>query len=124
MTEATLYVPNAIIFIFDLSNKDVQVPVYEDDAVVLSNNTCISVATIADVDGEATIELSRKVPNSDRSRYENVFMGSIETPGLSISVVTSQLEEVLSVEADEQQTNISIWVDNPSYPSEILVVVS
>ncbi len=119
--ESTLFVPNAIIFLYDVTNNDVQIPEYIDDVLISFNETCISVGTQADVDGEVALKLSSQITMTDKSLYNKVFNGSIKTPGKTLSISTSEEEGFISIDVVGQQTKVSIWTDDLNYPSIVLV---
>lgn len=122
--DATLLIPNAIVFVFDLENKSVQVPAYTDGVLTAWNNSCVSVGTQSEVDGEVTVKLSGKLSGSERDLYEVAFSGVIETPSKKIAVVTSELEKILEMDVRTEKTEVIISVDDLSFPSVVLVEVS
>lgn len=54
MTTATYSPTHPIAFVFDFANKAMEVPVYDPDKPVSANDSCISIRTISDVDGDVT----------------------------------------------------------------------
>lgn len=61
-------IPYAIIFINDNDNDAVDIPEYNDN-VVSFNDSCISVGTIHEVDGDVDIELTKEVSNIPNDFY-------------------------------------------------------
>lgn len=122
--EATLSVPNAIVFLFDTATKNVKVPEYINDAIVASNKSCVSVGTQPDVDGEVTIKLANKFTDLEKGPYELVFSGYIDTPGKKIAVVTSEFEKLLEMGVPNMKTEVHVWVDDQKYPSVVLIDAS
>ena len=119
--EITLLVPNAIIFLYDLANKSVQVPEYIDNVLTSTNESCISVGTQSDMDGKVTIRLSNQIDESDKISCKKIFEGSIGTPGQKLAVSTSEEEGILEIGVKNKKTPISIWADDLNHPSIILV---
>lgn len=119
--EATLFIPNAIVFVFDLANKNVQVPEYIDGVLTASNKSCVSVGTQSEVDGEVTVKLSGRLSDSERDLYEVAFHGAIETPSKKIAVVTSGLDKILEMDVQSEKTEVVISVDDLSHPGVVLV---
>ena len=119
--EATLSVPNAIIFLYDLASKDIQVPEYIDNVLVAANEKCISVGTQADVDGDVTIRLSSQIDDSDKKSCKQVFDGLISTPGKKLAVSTSADEAILQVDVKGEKTQVFIWVDDSDFPGLVLI---
>lgn len=122
--ETSLFVPNSIIFIFDLANEDIMIPEYNDGILISSTKSCLSVGTQAEVDGEVTIKLINRSENSDKDLCEVVFSGVIETPSQKISVVTSELEKIFEMDVQAKQTEIIIAVDDLQFPSIVLITTS
>lgn len=58
MSSVTVGPQNAILFLFDPTDKNVVVPAYVDGELIASTKTCISVGTQAPVDGDAEVSLS------------------------------------------------------------------
>jgi len=119
--DASLYPPNAILFVFDLSNKSVEVPEYIDDVLTAGNKSCVSIGTQADVDGEVLVKLQNPVSSPEKGKYQLVFQGTIDTPGKKIAVVTAEFDKVLEKDVRGRKTDTSIWVDDLNHPSMILV---
>ena len=119
--EITLFIPHAIIFLYDLANKNVQIPKYVDDVLVSSNEGCVSVGTQADVDGEVTLKLVDRLPENHKNTYKKVFDGCINTPGKRLAISTSEEEGILEIEVQDRKAQVSIWVDDVSYPGVVLV---
>lgn len=116
MNRAVLSPPNAILFVFDPTNKDVVVPPYVDGELTAATATCISVGTQADVDGDTDVSLETDLVAP--AHLQQVFLGAIATPGGKVAVVTSQFQRVLEIDVPGDAVEISIWVDdlrNPAY---------
>ena len=119
--EVTLSVPNAIIFLYDLASKDIQIPEYIDNALTAANEKCISIGTQADVDGDVTIKLSSQIDDSDKEHCEQVFDGFVRTPGKKLAVSTSEDDAVLQVDVKEEKIQVFVWVDDSDFPSLVLI---
>lgn len=119
--EVTLSVPNAIIFLYDLASKNIQVPEYIDNVLVAANEKCISIGTQAYVDGDVTIRLLNQIDDSDKQSCEQVFDGYISTPGKKLAVSTSEGNAILQLEVKGEKTQVSAWVDDSDFPSLVLI---
>jgi len=121
MLQAMLSPPNAILFVFDPTNKDVAIPAYVDGKLTAATETCVSVGTQADVDGdtEITLDLGDEVPDGLRQ----VFFGMILTPGGRVGIITSQFQRVLELEVPVGTLDVSIWVDDLCNPGRVAVYV-
>lgn len=123
MMEAIISVPNAILFVLDPGNKDVSVPEYRPDQATAANATCVSVKTLAEVDGDVSVRLEHPRTASTNEPTTMVFDGEIETPGKVLAIVTSLFEKVLETHVQEFITRISISVDDPDAPSVVTLRV-
>jgi hypothetical protein len=119
--EATLSIPNAIIFLYDLTSKDIQIPEYIDNVLVAANQKCISIGTQADVDGDVTIRLSSQINDADKKSCEQVFGGLISTPGKKLAVSISEDDAILQVNVKGGKTQVFVWVDDSDFPSLVLI---
>ena len=123
MTTVSLSPPNAILFVFDPSHGDVRVPEYIEGRLTAGNETCVSVGTRAEVDGETVVSLGRRRDAGDLTKLEKVFEGRVETPGRKIAVVTSEFQPILHLAVPDSAAKISIWVDDNRNPGRISVLV-
>lgn len=112
-----LAVPHAIVFVLDPNHKGVEVPKYS--GLVSHSNTCVSVGTQADMDGETDVTLDRDL----NGLLNCVFEGEIHTPTGSIAVVTSGILTLARLDGLEATTRFSVWVDDVKWPSRVSVVV-
>lgn len=120
---ARIFVPNAIVFVLDPSNRCASVPDYVPNQVAVANSTCISVATRAEVDGEVSFCLEKSSSGAGESAHKRVFDGSIETPGGKLAIVTAQFERVLETDVTAPVSRVTISVDEMCAPSVVRVNV-
>jgi hypothetical protein len=121
--EATISVPNGIVFVLDPSNRGIVIPAYVDGELISSNTTCVSVATIPEVDGDLTLRLGEPLSPSEKSGCHVVFDGSIETPGKRLAIGTPDIDAVLEIDVPEIQTHIVVQVNNTESPNLVSVSV-
>jgi hypothetical protein len=121
MPRTVLSPPNAILFIFDPTSKDVVIPAYVDNELTAATDTCVSVGTQADVDGET--EVSLDILGVVPLDLELIFSGAIATPGGKVAVVTSQFQRVLEVNVPIGTVEIIIWADDAVNPGRIAINV-
>ena len=122
--KTSLFPPNAILFIFDISNESVQIPDYIDGRLISANETCISVGTQAEIDGEVVVSLLDINLALDTNKFQQEFVGSILTPGSKLAIVTAEMDIVLQKDIQRDSTEVSIWVDDFRCPSAVIVTVS
>jgi hypothetical protein len=65
MMHQKLSIPNSIVFAFDVKCKDVVIPEYKTGQLIAFSANCISVGTLAEMDGETTVHLMRQSEASD-----------------------------------------------------------
>jgi hypothetical protein len=118
--QATLSVPNAIVFILDPESRDVNIPEYDPDQTVASNQTCVSVKTLADVDGDATVRLEHR-DKSNIDGLETVFVGKVATPNKRLAVVTSLLDRIAETKVAQKVTRVAVAFDDRQSPALIVV---
>ncbi|GAB2859578.1 hypothetical protein GCM10027277_30130 [Pseudoduganella ginsengisoli] len=121
MLQATISPPNAILFVFDPANKNVIIPAYVDGELTAANDTCVSVGTQADVDGETDVSLGffDEAPVG----LQQVFLGTIHIPSGRVGIVTSQFQRVLELEVPIGPLAVMIWADDLRMPARIAVQV-
>ena len=118
MSSVTISPPNGILFVFDPTNKNVDVPSYVDGELTASTTTCISVGTQAPSDGETTVTLS--VSDDPVMGMQHVFSGVLSTSG-TLAVVTAELKKILELTVSKGNIGVSIWVDDLRNPSQIVI---
>lgn len=121
MNSVTIGPPNAILFVFDPTDKNVIVPRYIDGVLTAATETCVSVGTQEPVDGNT--EVSLEFGDGTPSLLYQVFVGSILTPGGKIAVVTSEFHRVLELDVTKGKVGLSIWVDDLRNPARVVVNV-
>ena len=119
----TLAVPNAILFILDPTNKNAVVPEYAPGKAAVATSSCVSIATISDVDGEVTVGLCASGDDITRPTALQVFDGTVETPGHVLAVVTSDFELVLEIAAPSTVTHVVVRVDDVDLSSEVTIEI-
>jgi hypothetical protein len=110
-----------IVFVMDFSNDAVKIPEYDPRHVAASNNTCVSVRTIADVDGEVTVFLADSPPSHADGLGCHVFTGDIQAPSGAVAVVTSENEKLLEHSVGKETVELQIFVDDEDHPSKVWV---
>lgn len=121
MLKAVLSPPNAILFVFDPTNKDVVIPSYVNGELTAATESCVSVGTLADVDGDTEVILD--IGAAVSADLERVFSGVITTPGGKVAVVTSQFQRVLELDVPIGAVDITIWTDDERNPGRVVISV-
>lgn len=121
MKTITFAPEHPIVFVCDYDSSEVEIPEYDPDSVVSVCETCLSIRTIADVDGDVTITLSNTTPESIRKAYQEVFSGQIQIFGSEIAVVNSANERLLAIAMVGPMVRISVFVDDNVHPEKVWV---
>jgi len=121
MFKAVLSPPNAILFVFDPTNADVVIPPYVDGELTAATETCVSVGTQADVDGETEVFLEMAAVT--QPDLQQVFAGSVAAPGGKVAVVTSEFHRLLELDVPKGGVEIVIWTDDLRNPARVVVNV-
>lgn len=114
--------PHPIVFVMDFSNDAVEIPDYDPEAVASSNDTCVSVRTIADVDGEVTVWLGSDLSSDAEGIARLVFEGAIRVPSGSLAVVISENEKLLECTVGRETAELRIFVDDEEHPARVWVI--
>lgn len=123
MTKATLEVPNAILFLLDDSDADVQIPTYIPSKLVSNNLKCISIGTRASVDGEVSILLEKHLLDETTASLARVFVGTIYAQSRLVSLVTSDARTILEMPIEHDTATVEIWADDERSPATIAIGV-
>lgn len=116
----TLNVPNSILFLWDIQNEKAEIPEYVDNQLISSNPNCISIGTLMELDGPTTISFLDSPSGLASIR---AFSGLLRAPSGEISISSSEADCLLSLRVAGVRPSIEIFVNDPSEPSLIEIVV-
>lgn len=108
---------NSIIFISDPTHR-AEIPADVGSALVAITSSCVSVGTLAEVDGETTVRLGDSFADPEG---EIVFDGNVETPGHRIAVSDALANSILEMEVASSLSRVTVWANDPMEPDVILV---
>jgi hypothetical protein len=118
MLEKIVSPPHPVVFITDPTRRDVEVPRDVSAAMVCATATCISVGTLAAVEGETTIRLGAEIENPiGHIAFDQIF----ETPGLKIEVSDSHTDPILTMDVPNKLTRLTIWLSHPKFPDIVQI---
>jgi hypothetical protein len=117
LEEKRVSLPDGILFVLDPGNRATKAPQYTPGKVSAATSTCVSIATIADVDGPVIVRFGSKPDENIDPGFLPVFEGTLQTPSRSLAVVTSTSEKVASGHVDANQASLTIYVDSIRSPS-------
>jgi hypothetical protein len=125
MPSITTAPPYSIIFVCDNSSEDVEVPDRVAGELVAANDTCISVGTYPADDGDTELCLTGGPGSTEQvAGLENVFTGRIASPNQRMDVATAENEVLLSMKISTHSASISVWVNDPRWPTKILIAAN
>jgi hypothetical protein len=122
MKSITFSPAHPIVFICDYDNLDAEIPIHDEASLVCATNTCISVGTQPNVDGDVTITLATREPQSEEEPYTEVFSGVVEVPNGELAIVTSEDEKLLAIDVASTSAAVRVWVDNQVTPRRVWVI--
>jgi hypothetical protein len=114
--------PHPIIFVLDFTNDAADTPAFDPQRLASSNGACVSIRTIADVDGEVTAVLAKTRPPEHEGVTHRVFAGDINVPSRKVSVATSENEKLLELAVEGTVASLEIFVDNSEHPAKVWIV--
>lgn len=121
MLSTTYTPPHPMVLVCDYDNLDAVIPESNRRSIIRTTETCISIRTIPDVDGDVTVTLASALPPEVLDKNIEVFGGSIYVPGKKIAVVTSENEKLLEIAVASDHAKLRIFVDQKKYPSAIWI---
>lgn len=123
MFSAKTKVPHAIIFLYDTSIENIEIPDHVDNQLVSYNEKCLSIGTQTDIDGDVRIEILDSL-EKPKANFFIAFSGSIYIPQKIISVCTSEEEGIIAFSTDSEKPKMKVWVNHEAFPDHIIVDLS
>lgn len=118
--QTSLAVPHGVVFIYDPTTTNIDVPPDTGAAPLLATSTCVSIWTLHEIDGEATITLTDAY-NGDHC--ELVFRGVINANGRRLAINESSCKVLLETELSNSRPEIEIYASDPTTPTKLVCVV-
>lgn len=87
-----------------------------------ANGHCISIPTLAEIDGETWIWLGFNRENL-RGDLVQRYSGRVLCPSRVLSVLTAENEDLLSIPVSDVSASITVLTDRPAEPTKIAIVV-
>jgi hypothetical protein len=122
MKSITFTPPHPIIFIGDYDNLDAEIPIYDPECLASSTDTCISIGTIASVDGDVAVTLASTIPEGVLDSYAEVFSDNIDVPSSRLAVFTSEDQKLVEMAVSSSTIHVRVFVDDEASPRHIWVV--
>ena len=110
-------VENGVVFIED--EKGGEPPDPSNDDMVKYTSSCISVACLHEIDGEAEFILG---PSDEVDPgYEASFDGEIETPTKKLVITSVEENKILQAEVPGIVTRVRVWRNHPLWADQVVV---
>ncbi|MEW9837843.1 hypothetical protein [Mesorhizobium marinum] len=103
---------NGLFFVEDLAGGRPPFPVTEEK--IQFTSSCISVACLHEIDGEAELILGRA--DEVMPAYSLDFDGELETPSRQLKITHVPGEVLLKTAVDQASTRVRIWRSHPDWP--------
>lgn len=117
--EANLPVPNGVVFLYDPS-AIIDVPPDTGAGPVLATDNCVSLWTVHEVDGSATLVLTDTYEDLD---CKVVFRGRLKTAGRKLAFNTSSCDSIIELDLATEVAEVSVYSNDASDPSKIVCVI-
>lgn len=117
--QLNLMVPRGMLYLYDWSNDDVEIPEYDDTATVGATSTALSIALISDQDGAANVKISKLGADPDYSSRFGTF--SLSCPNRILCLCVMGDEEVHRISLNCAQIEVRVSGKSDKFPSEISI---
>lgn len=112
--------PNSVVFVSDANGGEV--PSSMGGAVVAASGSCVAVGCRSEDDGETEFTLGT-LAELDRSE-QPAYVGILKTPSRRVAVRSILGRCLLDTAVSGELTRLTIWVNDPREPDEVVIAVS
>lgn len=120
MTEfARLAPPNSIVIIEDISGGEV--PDLIKGSCIAATASCIAVGTLCEIDGETEFRLGTRSEVDPGT--PPIFQGRLKTPSRKVAIRSVPNDIILEMPVPQPEVTISIWVNHPIEPDQVIIGV-
>lgn len=121
MTTLTMrsIIPHGVVFLYD-PTMIVDVPEDTGSAPILYTNTCVSIWTVQEDDGEVLLTLSDDIADAYR---RPVFEGIVETEGRRLAFNESGVNSILEIGVSGTLTKVSLFTNHSFYPDSVTCLI-
>jgi hypothetical protein len=118
--EATAPIPNGIVFLHD-PTMVVDIPPDTSAAPVLATSDCVSLWTVHEIDGSATLVFAEADEGDDCAL---LFQGTLPTEGGKLAFTNSAGETIVEIELEAKRVDVAIYADDTNEPSKLVCTAS
>lgn len=108
---------SGLIFIEDIKGGEPPSPVTDDK--VQFSASCISVACLHEIDGEAELILGPAAEVAPT--YDLAFDGTLETPSKELAIATVSGVPLLKTKVPDTRTRVRVWRSHPVWPEQVAI---
>ena len=119
--QATIAVPDGIIFLLDPGHPNITVPAFEPGCAVATSPSCVSIATVPEVDGYLTLYLGSKGATKEALL---VLAALIDTPTSTLAIVSSQFQIILVLHDLAIRTSVEVYANRLASPDCVCIIAS
>ena len=124
MIETTAPIQNAIIFLLDYNDDDAVVPDYIEGQLTAANTKAISVGTRIAFEGDVAIRVYEPGEDMDETGLDLKCSHELVCTTGNVSVVTSDDEQLLSLDLGLERIRVQVWADDDIEPERVFVGLS
>lgn len=116
-------IPRGMLFLYDHSASEIEIPTYIEGKTVASSKTAISIATVSDVDDDTQITFTDSQDLKFNQSIE-LFAGQIFLENGALHLCIMGDDSIARLQMDKGSVNISIFGDKVLHPTSISIVVN
>jgi hypothetical protein len=117
---ARLSPPYSQVIVRDEARGD-EIPILTGDVTIKSSHTAITIACLAEMDGETSFTLG--LIDEVNPGVDPAFEGVVYTPRRRLAISTVEGALVLEIGVESVETDVVVWVNSTREPDEIIIGV-
>jgi hypothetical protein len=111
--------PYCLALIEDVSGGER--PPFTNETLVVSTGSCITMGCQCGAEGETEFRLGARLEVDPGS--PPIFQGRLKTPSRKVAIRSVVDDLILEMPVAQSETTISIWVNHPTVPDQVIVGV-
>lgn len=96
-------------------------PTTMGESLVVSTESCVAVGCQCDADGETGFRLGARSDVDPGT--QPTFQGRIQTPSRKVVIRSVLGDIILEMPVPQSETTISVWVNHPTSPDQVIIGV-
>ena len=119
----TMPVPRGMLFLYDSTAENVEIPSYTPEETVSYTKSAISIATTSDLDGETKITLTNS-RHVNYSHLTKIFSNQIYLENGILNICVTGDEVISEISIGKNIVKLEVLSDGELFPDSILIIVS